>query len=87
MMNNSFSDFKRNASRLSPILNIGKNGITDPLVEEVRQQLKRNKLIKVKILKTALADKDRWELAAELSSRTGSVLIELKGNRAVLCLK
>ncbi len=68
-------------------MNIGKSGITDPLILELRNQLKRNRLVKVKILKTAVDEMDRNDIAKELSMRTGSMLVEVKGNSAVLYLK
>ena len=83
-MNRTLSDLKHEASQLTPVLNVGKGGITDSLVDELQRQLKQNKLVKVRILKTAMTGTDRRSIAQELSRRTGSQLIEVKGNRAVL---
>ncbi|MDF1556585.1 MAG: YhbY family RNA-binding protein [ANME-2 cluster archaeon] len=81
------SDLKRDAVHLSPALNVGKKGITDSLVDELREKLKQNKLIKVKILKTAaLGNTERKAIAEELSSRTGAQLVEVRGSNAVLYL-
>ena len=35
------------ANKISPILNIGKNGVTDTLIEELNKQIKANRLVKV----------------------------------------
>ena len=86
-MNRTPSDLKHQASKLTPTLNIGKSGITDSLVAELQRQLKRNKLVKIQILRTAMIDMDRTSIAEELSRRTQSQLIEVKGNRAVLWAK
>jgi len=80
-------NLKRDASHLTPLLNIGKNGVTDSLIEELLRQLKRNKLVKVKILKSALGDMDRKAIAEELAKRTRSQLIEIRGSSAVLYRK
>jgi len=80
-------NLKRDAANLTPLLNIGKNGVTDSLVEEVLRQLKQNKLVKVKILKSALEDMDRKAIAGELAKRTGSQLIDIRGSSAVLYRK
>ncbi|MBC2699027.1 MAG: YhbY family RNA-binding protein [ANME-2 cluster archaeon] len=78
---------KHDAAHLTPLLNIGKNGVTDSLIEELLRQLKQNKLVKVKILKSALGDMDRKAIAEELAKRTGSQLIEIRGSSAVLYRK
>lgn len=86
-MKPKLSNLKYEASQLSPALNIGKNGITDSLVDELKMQLKRNKLVKIRILRTALNETERTTIAEELSRRTGSQLIEVRGSSAVLYLK
>jgi len=63
-------NLKRDAAHLTPLLNIGKNGVTDSLIEELLRQLKQNKLVKVKILKSALGDMDRKAISEELAKRT-----------------
>jgi RNA-binding protein len=83
-MNRTLSDLKYAASQLSPALNIGKSGISDSLIDELQGQLKRNKLVKVKILRTALIDMDRSSIAETLAGRTGARLVEVKGNSVVL---
>ena len=80
-------NLKRDAAHLTPLLNIGKNGVTDSVIEELLRQFKRNKLVKVKILKSALEDMDRKAIAGELAKRTGSQLVEIRGSSAVLYRK
>ncbi len=63
---------------------VGKNGVTPSLVEEVKRQLKDNKLVKVKLLKSAIEAVPREVLARELARETGAELIEVKGNTVVL---
>ena len=72
------------AARIEPATHIGKNGVTDPLVEEINRQLKDNKLIKVKVLKSAIEAMPRDEIARLLAEKTGAELIEVKGNTVVL---
>lgn len=73
---------QRDAAQLQPVLHIGKAGI-EGVVEELKQQLKMKKMVKVKFLKTALAEKGRHELADDLATLTNSELIEVRGNTAV----
>ena len=86
-MKMDINNLKRDAAQLTPLLNIGKKGVTDALIEELLRQLKQHKLVKVKILKSALEDTDRKAIAGELAARTGSQLIEIRGSSAVLFRK
>jgi len=72
------------AARMEPATHVGKNGVTTSLVEEINRQLKDNKLIKVKILKSAIDETPREEIASQLAAKTGAELIEIKGNTVVL---
>lgn len=86
-MKRKLSDLKHEASQLSPLISVGKNGITETLIEELIYQLKQHKLVKIKIHKSALNNEDKNTLAEELSIRTGSQLIEMRGNNVVLYRK
>jgi len=68
-------------------IQMGKNGITDNLIAEIKEQLKKKKALKVKILKTARTEKDRKEIAAEVAKRTNSNLLQLRGNVFILSKK
>ena len=72
------------AARMESATHVGKNGVTDSLVEEVARQLKDNKLVKVKVLKSALETATRDEIARQLAEKAGAELIEVKGNTVVL---
>ena len=75
---------KAEANKLSPIINIGKNGVTDSVVEELKKHIKANRLVKVKVLKSAESEKDLKDIAEELAERSHSTLIELRGRTVVL---
>jgi len=66
---------------LEATVQIGKEGITGPVIEEIKKQLKKRKLIKVKFLKSA---GERSELAEKIVSVTGAVLVRSVGRVAVL---
>ncbi|MDW5551366.1 MULTISPECIES: YhbY family RNA-binding protein [Methanosarcina] len=75
---------KAEANQLSPILNVGKNGITDSLVEELNKQIKANRLVKVRVLKSAEEGKDLKAIAEEIATATRSTVIEVRGRTVVL---
>lgn len=74
--------YKAQASGLEPTLIAGKSGI-EMVVDELIKQLKIKKMVKVKLLRTALLEMKRQELAVKLADLTGSELIEVRGNTAV----
>jgi RNA-binding protein len=75
---------KAEANQLSPILNIGKNGVTDTLIEELNKQIKANRLVKVRVLKSAEEGKDLKAIAEEIATATRSTLVEVRGRTVVL---
>jgi len=75
---------KSEASQISPILNIGKSGINDSVIEELNKQIKAKRLVKVKVLKSAETEKDLKIISEELAAATKSTLIEVRGRTIVL---
>lgn len=75
---------RKQAHDLDPILQIGKSGLSEGVVDEVKRQLKAMKLVKLKLLKSARENEDRAALAEQLAQATQSVLVEVRGNTVVL---
>ncbi len=75
-------NYRAEAAGLEVTLQVGKSGI-EKVVEELKNQLKTRKMVKVKLLKTAFLDGDKKELAEKLARLTDSELIEVRGNTAV----
>ncbi len=73
---------KAEATFLEPTLQVGKSGI-EPVVGELRTQLKNRTMVKVKLLKTAFIETGKKELSEKLAELTDSELIEIRGNTAV----
>ncbi|WP_460123180.1 YhbY family RNA-binding protein [Stetteria hydrogenophila] len=65
---------------------IGKNGITEGVIEEIKRRLKAKGVIKVKMLKTALATEglDRREAAGLVARLAGAKLMGVRGRTFVL---
>ena len=75
------------AKALEPILRIGKNGLAENVIKELNSLLKEKNLIKIKLLKSSLDNKNKKELIKEIAGKTDSELIEAVGNIAVLYRK
>ncbi|MDP7180497.1 MAG: YhbY family RNA-binding protein [Candidatus Woesearchaeota archaeon] len=77
-------DLKEKAKTLEPVIRIGKSGLSDGTIAEIKKQLEKKKLIKIKLLKAAIKDKDKKQLANELAEKTDSLLIDRVGFVVVL---
>lgn len=70
---------KDKARNIEATARIGKNGLTEGTINEIKRQLKDKKLIKVKLLKSFIADKDKKIAAKELAEKTGSEIAQIIG--------
>lgn len=77
-------ELRRKAMLLEPILRIGKNGLTESTVNEIKKLLNQRKLIKIKLLKSFVKDNNKKTLAREIAEKTNAELIQQVGFVVVL---
>jgi RNA-binding protein len=77
-------EMKSKAMLLKPMVRIGKAGLTDGLIKEINNHLKKKKLIKVKFLKSFMESKEKKQAVQELVEKTNSVLVRKVGFTATL---
>ena len=67
---------------------IGKNGVTQGVLEEIRRHLEDKGVVKVKALKTAIKSTgmDRRSLAKHVAEKLGAWLLDVRGRTFVLYL-
>lgn len=67
-------------------VNIGKKGVTPQVLNEIRRRLERERVIKVRILKSALkvTGMDRRSLAEYVAKQLGVRLVEVRGRTFIL---
>ena len=70
------------ANTIDPIFQIGKNGLTDVLIQQLDDALEARELIKITVLETA--PETTRSLAEELANSTHSVLVQIVGNKITL---
>ena len=70
-----------------PSVRIGKTGITPNIVEEISAQLKKRKLVKIKINKGVYERDSRTQVWDYLAEETSSVIVLARGNVGVLWSK
>ncbi len=72
------------AQRLRPTIHVGKDGVTQAVADELLRQLKKNKLVKVRLLQSS--EGDCAETATRLAAMSSSVLVEVRGRTVVLAI-
>ncbi|WP_405295152.1 YhbY family RNA-binding protein [Methanobrevibacter sp.] len=66
-------------------INIGKSGVNDNVIEEIKRQLKANEIVKLKFAKNIARDKDDY--IDEIVTKTRAKLVDVRGHVAVIYKK
>ncbi len=75
---------KRKAGKTD--LQLGKNGITEAFMREVKRRLEKHGVVKVRILRSMArtGGMERRSIAEEVAFRAGARLIEVRGNTFII---
>lgn len=73
---------KIKAAELKPVVMIGKNGITESVIEEIKSSIEHHELIKVKAKAENRDQRD--ELAQYLAEQSESTVVQFLGNNLTL---
>lgn len=76
------AQFRAQANALEPLFQIGKGGISDALIAQTADALRKRELIKVKVLLESAPESPR-EFADKLAEATGSEVIQVVGGSIV----
>ncbi|MFC1753059.1 YhbY family RNA-binding protein [Thermoproteota archaeon] len=79
-------DLKSKAMALKPCVQIGKKGLTEESIKEIKEQLKKKGIVKIKLLKSGiecLGGKTKKSIANDIALKTGSKLVSQVGFTAV----
>ncbi len=66
-------------------INVGKAGVNDNVIEEIKRQLKANEIVKLKFAKNIAKNKDDY--IADIVQKTRSKLVDVRGHVAVIYKK
>ncbi len=75
-------ELMRRALELKPTVHVGKDGLKDSVYDEISDQLKKNRLIKIKVLDNA--DSDTKEVAETIAAQVGAVVVDVRGGVVVM---
>ncbi len=79
------ANFRSMANTIQPILQIGKNGISDNFIKQVDDALEARELIKITLLETA--GETAKDLANEIAKSVKAEVIQVIGSKFVLYRK
>ncbi len=71
------------AHGLKPVVRVGRNGLTDSLLDSLDQALESHELIKVKVAPSATHRERKRQLAATIEDRLASVQVGAIGHVAI----
>ena len=70
---------------LEPVVFVGKNDVTEPVIAELRQALRAHELVKVKLLESVT--EGRNVVAKRLAEASGAELVQVLGRTLLLYLR
>jgi RNA-binding protein len=72
-------ELKRRSVEREPTVWIGKSGVTNALLGQIRRQLDANEIVKVKVHKTSLQDTEVAKVADKIAEETTSEIVDVRG--------
>ena len=75
-------EIMRRANDMSPTLHVGKDGLKESVFEELRTQIKVNRIVKVKVLPSS--ESETADIADALAKATDAVIVDTRGNVLIL---
>ena len=79
----SKKELVKRGSTIDPTIHVGKEGVSDGVIEERKTQIKRAKIVKVKMLPAA--GEDIKDVAADIANRAEVKCVETRGFTILLC--
>lgn len=77
-------ELRAKAHELRVIAQIGKNGITENMLKDIKWHLHQKKVVKIKFLSSFIEGKDKKEITENIAQKTNSKILYVVGNVAVL---
>lgn len=78
---------KHLGNTLNPSLIIGKNGLNEGSIKIIKDLIRKNSIVKIKILPAFIDEKDKKQVAKDFADKCNAKLVELKGFTILLARK
>ena len=78
---------KNLVQQLPADVNIGKKGIYDGIINEIKRRLEYKPILKIRVLKNIIKQQNinRFKVAETIAKLTNTILLEVRGNTFVIC--
>ena len=86
-MDKMLKDLRRESKILAPSIIIGKNGLTDNVIKNIKNDLSKERLVKIKILKTYIDSEGKEKIFDDIASQTGAKVVHTLGFTITLTRK
>jgi RNA-binding protein len=78
-MDQKTKSMRSESTILTPNIIIGKNGLTNQVIVNIKTELSKNKLVKLKVLPAYISDKNKKEVFNEIVEKTDAKLVKAIG--------
>jgi RNA-binding protein len=86
-MDDKLREMRQESKTMTPNILIGKNGLTDQVIKNIKNELSKYKMVKLKILPAYIADKDKSEVFDDIALKTGAKVVHKIGFTITLTKK
>lgn len=69
---------------LKPTVWIGKNGVSQEILNEIQKQLDGKNMVKIRILKSAIQEEQVRKIASRIAIQTEALLMDIRGHTFTL---
>jgi len=74
----------QNIHELKPAIRIGKNGVTENIINDVKILVKKKKIVKIKVLRSALNSVTMKGIADKIVEETNLKIVQIRGHNVVI---
>jgi RNA-binding protein len=78
-MDQKIKDMRKESNTMTPNIIIGKNGLTEQVLKNIKTELSKYKLVKLKILKSLISETDKNLIFSEIEEKTGAKVVQKIG--------
>lgn len=78
-MDTKLKEMRSESKSMDPTITIGKNGLTDQVVSNIKDELSRRRLVKIKILPSIVEESGKDKLFEEIISKSEAKVIQKIG--------
>ena len=75
-------EIMRRAKDIQPTLHVGKDGLKESVFDELKNQIKVHRIVKVKVLPNSESETDA--IAESLADASNSIIVDVRGNTLIL---